>query len=120
MPYQVNGVDITLQPTTGRWVPREQVGMDGGGHPVYVGVREFELRWDLMTPAQFDQLQSFFAAVSTTGTCTMGLPKYASNIWEFFNYSGCTLSEPEMDVYFTEHLTSAMLLVRNISTVGYE
>lgn len=112
--YAVNSTDLYLQPTTGRWLPKTAMGIDGAGHPVYPGVREFEMNWGILAPVDADQLQNFFATVVTTGTATMCLPKYAGITGGFANYAGCTLSEPQFGVYFAGHYTNTVLLVHNI------
>ena len=51
MVYKISGTELIIQPTTGQWLPREAVGIDGNGHPVYPATREFELNWQLENPA---------------------------------------------------------------------
>jgi len=116
MTYSVNGVALTLQPTGGRWEPRQLLGTTGDGHPVYSGVRNFQLTWNAISPAEYYQLQNFFAAVATTGTAVVGLPQYGAATYTFYNYSGCALREPETSNYFAENLLSARLIINNITT----
>lgn len=116
MPYSINGTEITIPPTTGQWMPRNLIGIDGAGHPIYAGVREFEMRWQLVDQAEMNELQTFFNGVVTTGTAVVALPQYANTTYQFFSYSGCTLREPEWGTYFTQHPQDVVLLVTNIRT----
>ena len=38
--YQINDTDLVIQPTSGRWIPRDPIDNDGNGHPVYPPYRE--------------------------------------------------------------------------------
>lgn len=116
MTYEINGTEITLQPTTGRWIRRRSLGEDGAGHPIYPAIRQFELRWGVMTPSNYEQLQTFFETVVTTGTISATLPKYGDPTYTFYTYTGCVLDEPKPAEYFTEHITDVVLLIRNIHT----
>ena len=113
--YKVNGVAFTIQPTTGRWLSREALGIDGNGHPVYPGVREFEIRWGLVSPSEYFQIQNFYGSVSNTGTVAVTLPMYGADTWRFGNYSGCSLNEPEPSEFFNEYYTDVVMLVTNIN-----
>ena len=55
--YAINGIDF-LPPTTGRWLPKNAIGIGGDGHAIYAGVREFELKWQLTAPSDVYQLQT--------------------------------------------------------------
>lgn len=120
MPYKINDTLLVINPTTGRWIPRDAVGIDGGGHPVYSAVREFEMRWDLLGMAEFSALMNFYQQVATGSSVVCQLPKLGASTWTYYDYSGCTLHEPEADVYFAEHATSVLMLISNIHTVGTE
>lgn len=114
--YAINGTELTLQPTTGRWLPRTELGFTGDGHPDYVGVREFEMNWQLISASDANQLQGFFDTLGITGTAIVDLPKYRNASYIFESYSGCTISEPQMDVYYEQHETSVTLLIYGIVT----
>ena len=114
--YRLDGVELLLQPTTGRWMPRKALGIDGSGHPVYPGVREFEMRFQLGSPADYHQLQTFFEGVSNTGTVVAYLPKYGHDSYLFYGYTGCTLQEPDADEYFSEYQKNFVILITNIRT----
>ena len=114
--YAVNGSDITVQPTDGKWLPRSPLGIDGWGHAVYPPYREFEMTWGLLSPSDVNQLQNFFASIGNTGTAVVDLPKYADAIYQFYSYSGCVLQEPSIGVYFTENQTDVNLLIIKIRT----
>lgn len=114
--YEINGVELTMQPTEGRWLPNTPLGVTGDGHPIYGAVRQYELRFNIETPAEFNQLMTDYNSVALTGTCVVALPEFGAATYVFKNYSGCTLGEPEMGRYFTEHHTEVFVLVSNIRT----
>lgn len=116
MTYKINGVELSLQPTTGKWMPRLLIDVDGNGYPVYSAVREFELMFQLTEPTDFQQLQNAFNSLGVTGTAVVDLPAYATGTYSFFPYSGCVLREPEMAEYFSEHHMNVRLLITNIRT----
>ena len=118
MTYKINNTELLLQPTSGRWLARRELGTDGAAHPVYSGIREYLLTWGGMSPAQYSQLQGFFNVVITTGTASVDLPHHANSTYGFRTYSGCTLSEPSQDApYFTENYLDVSLTIRKINTV---
>lgn len=116
MTYKLNGAELLIEPTAGRWVPREMFGLDGNGHPIYSPVRQFEISFGMLSPAQQNQLQGFFDSVITTGTAVVDLPEYGASTYTFKAYSGCNLREPEQNQYFVENIAEVFLLVTNIST----
>ena len=114
MTYKINGTELSIQPTSGRWLPRSRLGVDGNGHPVYAGTYEFQMEWNLLGPSEVNTLQTFFNSVLTTGSAVVDLPKFADGTYQFYSYSGCVLHEPEYGPYFAEHYTDVRLLVTNI------
>lgn len=112
--YAINGTDLSIQPTSGRWLPQSLLGTSGGGIPIYPRVREFELRWNLSDPALVDQLRSAFTALGFSGSVVMDLPKYSASTYLFQSYSGCSLYQPERGAYFSEHITEVVMVVGNI------
>jgi hypothetical protein len=114
--YAINGVELAVQPTSGRWMPREAVGVDGNGHFIYPPYREFEITWGLVNPSDVNQLQTFFESIGNTGTAIVDLPRYAASTYTFRSYTGCVLQEPTFDIYFTEHHTNVTLLISKIKT----
>jgi hypothetical protein len=116
MAYKINGVEFPIQPTSGRWTPKQIFGITGDGHAMYPGVREFEMRWGLLDATGTNQLQNFFNAVSVTGTVVVELPKYASPGWIFYAYSGVLIREPEFGPYFNTYTQEVTLTVSQIKT----
>lgn len=114
MTYKINGVELTLQPTTGRWMPKSSVGITGDGHPIYPAVREYELRWILATPSDIEQVRNYFYVTSITGTLVVDLPQLGASTYTFKAYSGCTSFEPEQNVYYSEHITDIVMMIGNI------
>ena len=112
--YAINGTDFTLQPTSGRWMPRSPVGITGDGHPIYPAIYEFEIRWSLSSQEDLYQIQNFRDAVVLTGTINVDLPAYRGSSYVFQTYTGCTLYEPERGQYFNEHTSDFRLIVGNI------
>lgn len=115
MTFKLNGTEI-LYPTTHRWLPRDVLGINGLGHPVYPGVREYELRWQLASPADYTQLETYFMALSGTSTVVVDLPYFVSGSYTFYPYSGCVLREPEYGEWFNGYYRDVTLLITNIRT----
>jgi len=113
--YQINNVDLPLAPTSGKWISRDVLGFSGDAHPEYAGVREFEMRWELISTDDASQLQTYFESIGMTGTAVVTLPKYRQP-WQFQAYSGCTLGEPTSDEYFQYHETNVSLMVYKVVT----
>lgn len=114
MVYRVNGTELTLQPTSGQWMPREELGRNGFGHPVYPAVREYEIRWVLKSPAEINQIQGFFNALSNTGTAIVDLPQFTAATYAFVSYTGCILGEPQLGPFFDENYRDVVLVISNI------
>lgn len=114
--YAVQGTDFTLQPTQGRWVDRDNLGFDGGGHPIYPAIRSFELSWQLVSASDLSQIIGFYNQVQNTGTVAVDLPKWNGSPYQFERYSGCTLGEPSVQNFFNEHTQEVRLLVYGVAT----
>lgn len=114
--YSINGTQLSLQPTTGHWVPQEELGITGDGHSVYPAVREFELKWVFDSPSDFNQLVNFFNSIQITGTVIFDLPAYGGSSYFFKSYTGCVVRQPEIGVYFEQFHSDIVMLVRNIQT----
>jgi hypothetical protein len=114
MTYKINGTELTLQPTSGRWLPRSELGITGRGNAMYSAVRDFEMRWVLKSPSELNQIQAFFNAVGQTGSVVVDLPQFAASTYVFYSYSGCSLREPEQGQFFTENIQDITLLITNI------
>lgn len=112
--FAFNGTELTLCPTEGRWLERNVLGYDGSGHPIYPRVRSFEMTWQLLSPAEFDEIRDYFESVSNTGTVAADLPQWSAADYRYARYSGCILSEPTAGAYFNEYITEARLLITNI------
>jgi hypothetical protein len=112
--FAVNGTELNLCPTEGRWLERNTLGYDGFGHPIYPRVRSFEMTWQLLSPAEFDQIRDFYTIVSNTGTIAVDLPEWNAADYRFARYSGCILHEPTRGMYFNEYIQEARLLITNI------
>lgn len=78
MTYKFNGTAITLQPSSGQWQEREELDVDGNGHSIYPAVREFEIKWDLMSMSEFSQVETFYNNQGTTGSVVSELPLWLS------------------------------------------
>lgn len=114
--YAFNDVNFTLQPTTGKWTDRTNYGIDGGGHPIYSSIRSFELVWQLISPSDAKQIIDAYNTVSNTGTVVVCLPRWGDLNYTFFNYSGCTLQEPEVGTYFNGFIQDVRLLILSVRT----
>jgi hypothetical protein len=116
MTYKLNNVQLDPQPTTGRWLERELIGLTGDGRPVYEPTRQFEMEFNLLSATGYSVLQDNWLTIDVTGTLVIDLPKYGSATYEFRSYSGCFIHEPNSGPYFTEHRFDTRLLVTNIIT----
>jgi hypothetical protein len=114
--YAINGTPLSLQPTSGRWLAQDEIGITGDGHSIYPALREFELRWQLEGPSDHSQLVNFFNAIQITGTMVVDLPKYGASSYFFFSYSGCVVQQPELGQYYEQYINDVVLVVRNIQT----
>ena len=112
--YGINGVDLTLQPTYGRWIPQGVLGITGDGHPIYSAIREFEIHWSLSAQSDLDQIQDARDLIYLTGTVSVDLPAYRGSSYVFQTYSGCVLYEPERGAYFSDHTSEFVIIVGNI------
>ena len=68
MTYKLNGVALDPQPTEGKWIPRQLVGINGNGRPIYVPTREFEMDFGLLSATGYSVLQNAYLSISATGT----------------------------------------------------
>jgi len=116
MTYKVGGVAFLLEPTSARWLPRTSFGEDGNGHPIYSAYRQYEFDWGINSPAQYNQIQTWFESVNITGSAVVDLPKYGDTTYTFQSYSGCVLREPEPNSYFVENITSVKWVITQIRT----
>lgn len=115
--FGINGTEFLIQPSEGKWVPRNTLAIDGGGHPIFPAVREFEFDWDIIDQPTWNQLQAFYNTVQNTGTCVVNLPTYGNASFSYQPYSGCTLGEPEVGGGFITqdgYLRQIKLVVMNI------
>lgn len=115
--FGINGTEFIIQPSEGHWVARVPLAIDGAGHPIFPAVREFELDWDIIDTATWNQLQGFYNAVANTGTCVANLPGYGFAAFSFQSYSGCTIGEPEVAGDFITqdgYLQRVKLVIMNI------
>lgn len=114
--YAFNGVNLTLQPTSGKWKERSSYGIDGGGHPIYSSLRSFEMKWELISTSDAKQIIDVYNTTANTGTCVSCLPEWGNVDYSFKNYSGTTLQDPEVGEYFQGYIQSVSLLILNIRT----
>lgn len=114
--YSFNGVDLTLPPTTGKWNERTNYGIDGNGHPTYSSLRSFEMKWELISTSDLNQIIGYYNLVGNTGTVTSCLPDWGNAAFTFRNYSGTTLQEPTVGEFYQGYVQSVTLLVLNVRT----
>ena len=116
MTYKLQNTELDPQPTTGKWLARRLTGRDGNGRPIYEPTRQFEIRWGLLTPEEFDDMQDHFLSIGATGTLVVDLPLYTTGSYVFQSYTGCYANEPVPGEFFTENYTDVRLLITNIIT----
>lgn len=114
MGYKVNDTEITLQPTSGRWLPPKVIAKSGHGHEIEEPYFEFELKWELVAPSDYNQLLTWYNSIGQTGTCSVYLPEYGGATYAYHGYSGCVLSRPQLDIYFQEYIQNVTLRVMKI------
>ena len=114
--YGINGVNFILQPTEAGWGSRSELGIDGNGHPIYPAVRQFEFNWQLAHPNDVKQILDAWEIVSNTGTVSFDLPQWGASDYLFALYSGCTMREPTVGMYFSEWIKDVRLTVLLVRT----
>ena len=121
--YRISGRPI-LEPTTGRWLSRDVVDVQGDGRPIYGSTRAFEMRWQLESYEQWSLLVATFNELQSSGTTVARLPAYPTlpfpmatgSAFAFQEYSGVVLSEPSVGAFFQDWPTDVTLLIANIVT----
>lgn len=111
---EINGTQITTQPTEILWQRRDILGYDGNGHAIYAPYRMAQLKWDLLSVDDFSVLRSAYDNQGTTGTVVVSLPKWNGSTFAYYGYTGCVLEEPEVDAYFMENIQKISLNVTRI------
>ena len=112
--YGFNGSAFNLQPTTGKWLPRSIVDFSGNGHPIYSDVLSYELRWQLSSPEDLWEFHKMYSGTFSGQHVVVSLPRWGYPDYIFQNYSGCSVSEPEYNVYFSEHVTEVKQYIYRI------
>lgn len=114
---KINGTSLPLQPSEHRWVERDLLGVDGNGRGIYPQYRDYELKWDFLSPDEFNTLNSYFLSIGQTGTANVDLPKYPPTAtYQFQTYSGTILREPTYSNYFENYYQSVKLLIVRVRT----
>lgn len=121
--WRIQGRPV-LEPTSGRWLPRGAVDVQGDNRPLYTPVRAFEMSWTIDTYEQWSLLVATFNELQSSGTCVVRIPAYPSltfpsatgSAYAFREYSGCTLAEPTIGEFFEGYPTDMALLIANIVT----
>jgi len=114
--FAFNNVDLTLPPSESKWVDRQSYGVDGNAHTIYSAFRDYELKWDLESASDLKQVIDIYNQFGTTGTIVSCLPEWGANDYQFKNYSGTTINEPQVSAYFQGYTTSVTLLIVNART----
>jgi hypothetical protein len=113
--YAINGVELSLQPSTANWVGRDKLGTDGNNRPIYPSIHSFEMKWELMPVSDLSRLINAQLS-SVTGSLVVDLPKWGDANYTFYSYSGTYVDEPEVGEYFVEHITNVRFLINNVRT----
>lgn len=114
--YALDGTTLDAQPTTAAWIDRDTVGITGNGHGVYPALRSFQMNWDFLTAAQFEEIHDIWESNNITGTVVANLPKYKDSSYGYYAYSGCVLREPTFGDFFEQHYSDVSLLIVRIVT----
>lgn len=113
--FKVNGTLLSHNPTEHKWINRPPIGTDGNGREIYPAPREYEMKWDLLTAAEFDEIYGYYALIGNTGTVSVDLPQYRTTTYQFRTYSGCVLQEPQFEDFFENYYVGVRLLVVKIN-----
>lgn len=111
-----NGTGLILPPTTAKWINQEPLGFNGVGQAVYPALREFELTFNLTNQGELFEMINYFNMVSVTGTLVANLPAYGTNTFQYRNYSGVIVRQPEVSEYFAEEWTTEVRVVLLVRT----
>lgn len=111
-----NGTGLMLQPTTAGWVTQDSIGSNGFGQKIYPALREFQMTFNLESQGEFYELINYFNQIGVTGTLTATLPAWGTNTFQYRDYSGCVLYQPEMTEYFAEEYSSEVKLTLLVRT----
>lgn len=114
MTYAINGTALSMQPTEGHWMDRDELGRDGNGRQIFPNPRQFEMKFNLQSSSDLSQLVTFFNSVGATGTVVVDLPQFGAASYQFYSYSGCVLSEPTVGAYFEEYSQEVRVIVSKI------
>jgi len=71
------------------------------------------LNWDIIDSTSFAELQTLYAGAVNTGT-SVTLPQFGASSYQYRDYSGCVIREPNFDKYFEEHYENVNLLIIGI------
>jgi hypothetical protein len=114
---KINGISLPLQPSEHRWVDKDQIGTDGNGRAIYAVYREYELKWDFLSPDEFSTMNGYFLSIGQTGTANVDLPKYPpSSTYQFQTYSGTILRELTYSNYFENYYQGVKMMIARIRT----
>jgi len=122
-PYRING-RVIQEPTSGQWLSRSMLDVQGDNRPIYGPVRAFQLRWQIDSYQQWSLLVAVFNELQSSGTAVVTLPAYpyepypqaTGTVYAFREYSGCTLGEPVIGEFFDGYPQDIELLIANIVT----
>ncbi len=106
-------------PTSGRCLPRQVVDVQGDNRPIYSPVRAFEMRWQLVDYAEWANLQVAFNQIESSGSYAVRLPTFPTvtgSAYGFSEYSGTTMSEPQIGPFFEQFPRQVVLIIGNIKT----
>lgn len=109
-----NGTVLTAQPSSHKWIPGDLIGEDGSGRGIYAAYNQYELKWDFLTPAEFNEIYNYFLAIGQTGTVVATLPQFNATEYQFYSYSGTVLRKPEVGEYFQNYLSDVKMLIVRI------
>lgn len=113
--FKINSTLLTHQPTEHSWNNREAIGTDGNGRNIYPAPRAYELKWDFLDTAEFNEIYGYYALIGNTGTVSVDLPQYRSTTYQFHTYSGCILQEPTFEGYFENYYMNVRLLIVRVN-----
>lgn len=116
MPFVINGHPLETYPNEHNWVVPPSYGTSGLGRPLYPGVFAYSLQWPELSQAEFNMLADSYLS----GTVTVQIPEWKGlatlgAVYDFREYSGTYLGEPEYQTYFEGYYQGVKLLINNVT-----
>lgn len=111
--FKINNVSIAA-PKKSKWIIPEDKGMNGIGQKQYTAFYSYELNWDGLTQAEFQNIFQLWQGHYGSGTATADLPQFNATSYGFITYTGVLLDQPIVGEYNENYLNDVKLIIRRI------